>query len=121
MIIKIWEHGELKKEMLHDYSKSADTEMFDKYIDGNCKAISTEEFPALISPPVSDPITRYKTVYLNGCGGSGKTTRAIELYKNANMIVLTPTHRLAREIIQRGVKARTYHSFFRYKGDKWTP
>jgi superfamily II helicase len=37
------------------------------------------------------------------------------------MIVLTPTHRLAREITQRGVEACTYHSFFRYSGDKWTP
>jgi hypothetical protein len=35
------------------------------------------------------------------------------------MIVLT--HRLAREIKQRGVEACTYHGFFfRYNGDKWT-
>jgi len=37
------------------------------------------------------------------------------------MIVLTPNHRLAREIKQRNVDACTYHSFFRYKGDEWTP
>ena len=37
------------------------------------------------------------------------------------MIVLTPTHRLAREIKQRNVDAVTYHSFFRWKGDEWTP
>ena len=37
------------------------------------------------------------------------------------MIVLTPTHRLAREIKQRNVDACTYHSFYRYKGDVWTP
>jgi len=32
------------------------------------------------APPCSDPIFRWKTVYFNGCGGSGKTTRAIELF-----------------------------------------
>ena len=39
------------------------------------------------------------------------------------MIVLTPTHthRLAREIKQRGVDACMSHSFFRYMGDEWTP
>ena len=37
------------------------------------------------------------------------------------MIVVTPTHRVAREIMQRGVDACTYHSFFRWKGDEWTP
>ena len=111
-----WGGWRIKKEILHDYSISADAEMFDKYIEiGNSSEFSSN------APSVSDPVTRYKTVYLNGCGGSGKTTRAIELYKNVSMIVLTPTHRLAREITQRGVKACTYHSFFRYKGDLWTP
>jgi hypothetical protein len=92
--------------------------MDDKYLSYNRIEIQSEFSNA---PPVSDPVCRYKTVYLNGCGGSGKTTRAIELFRRSTMIVLTPTHRLAREMIQRGVNACTYHSFFRWKGDKWTP
>ena len=110
-----WGSWRVKKEMLHDYCISADTEIVDNYIE------DSSNFTVGNAPPVSDPVTRYKTVYLNRCGGKGKTTRAIELYKNFNMIVLTPIHRLVREIRQRGVKACTYHSFFRYKGDLWTP
>ena len=102
--------------MLRDYSESADVEIKNNYLHGDNLSERSN------APPISDPICRYKTVYLNGCGGSGKTTRAIELYRGkASMIVLTPTHRLAREIKQRGVDACTYHSFFRYNGDKWTP
>jgi hypothetical protein len=37
------------------------------------------------------------------------------------MIVFTPTHRLAREMKQRGVNACTYHGFFKYSGGTWTP
>ncbi|KAL3877909.1 hypothetical protein ACJMK2_035551 [Sinanodonta woodiana] len=110
-----WGTWRIKREMLHDYCLSADAEILNDYVE------YSSEFSPSSLPPVSDPVTRYKIVYLSGCGGSGKTTRAIELYKNSNVIVLTPTHRLARELTQRGVKAYTYHSFFRYKGDLWTP
>ncbi|KAL3862178.1 hypothetical protein ACJMK2_008165 [Sinanodonta woodiana] len=87
-----WGTWRIKNEIRRDYSKSADVPMADNYLRGD----NLSEWSN--APPVSDPICRYKTVYLNGCGGSGKTTRAIELYRDrANMIVLTPTHRLARE------------------------
>lgn len=113
-----WGTWRIKNEIRRDYSKSADVEIKDGYLRGNNLSELSN------APPISDPVCRYKTVYLNGCGGSGKTTRVIELYRGkANMIVLTPTHRLAREIKQRqkSVEACTYHSFFRYKGDVWTP
>ena len=35
--------------------------------------------------------------------------------------MLTPTHRLARDFHEREIPASTYHGFFRYKGDDWTP
>ncbi|KAL3887674.1 hypothetical protein ACJMK2_000068 [Sinanodonta woodiana] len=102
-----WGTWRIKNEIRRDYSPSADVPIADNYL----RSDNLSEWSN--APPVSDPICRYKTVYLNGCGGSGKTTRAIELYRDrAHMIVLTPTHRLAREIKQRGVEACTYHSFF---------
>ncbi|KAL3880323.1 hypothetical protein ACJMK2_032571 [Sinanodonta woodiana] len=84
-----WGTWRIKNEIRRDYSKSADVPIKDNYYRGdNLSSWSN-------APPVSDPICRYTTIYLNGCGGSGKTTRAIELYRmRANMIVLTSTHRL---------------------------
>ena len=60
--------------------------------------------------------------YLSRGGGSGKTTRAIELFLQRNPLVFTPTHRLAKKMRARGVQAQTYHSFFRWRGQtEWTP
>ena len=74
------------------------------------------------APRYDDPLTRYRLSYLNGGGGSGKTTRAIELFRTRKPLVLTPTHRLAKEMRTRDVKAQTYHSFFRWSGqNEWTP
>jgi hypothetical protein len=74
------------------------------------------------APPYSDPLTRHALSYLNGGGGSGKTTRAIELFRGRKPLVFTPTHRLAKEMRSRGVDAQTYHSFFRWSGQaEWTP
>jgi len=74
------------------------------------------------APHYSDPLSRHRLSYLNGGGGSGKTTRAIELFRQRNPLVFTPTHRLAKEMRTRGVKAQTYHSFFRWSGQaEWTP
>ena len=74
------------------------------------------------APPNTDPLTRHLLSYLNGGGGSGKTTRAIRVFKGKKILVLTPTHRLAKEMKSRGVNAQTYHSFFRWSGKKdWTP
>ena len=70
------------------------------------------------APPYADPLTRHALSYLNGGGGSGKTTRAIELFRGRKPLVFTPTHRLAKEMRSRGVDAQTYHSFFRYCGSR---
>ena len=48
------------------------------------------------APRYDDPLSRHRLSYLNGGGGSGKTTRAIELFRQRNPLVLTPTHRLAK-------------------------
>ena len=72
-----------------------------------------------IWPSVSDPISYKRFSYLYGAGGSGKTTRVLRLFPRVK--VLTPTHRLERELTVQGYDAQTYHSFFRYTGDKWLP
>ena len=73
-------------------------------------------------PRHDDPLSRHRLSYLSGGGGSGKTTRAIELFLQRNTFVFTPTHRLAKEMRTRGLKAQTYHSFFRWSGQtEWTP
>ncbi|MEW8689408.1 MAG: hypothetical protein AB2556_26590 [Candidatus Thiodiazotropha sp.] len=64
------------------------------------------------APRVDDPLSRHALSYLNADGGSGKTTRAIELLRQREPLVFTPTHRLAKEMRARGAKAQTYHSFF---------
>ena len=70
----------------------------------------------------NDPIATSRLSYLNGSGGSGKTTRSIKLLRQKNPLVLTPTHRLAKEFRTKEVRAQTYHSFFRWSGQNdWTP
>ena len=74
------------------------------------------------APHHDDPLSRNRLSYLSGDGGSGKTTRAIELFRQRDPLVFTPTHRLAKEMRARGVQAQTYHSFFRWSGQmEWTP
>ena len=74
------------------------------------------------APSHADPLTRHALSYLNGGGGSGKTTRANELFRGRKPLVFTPTHRLAKEMRSRGVDAQTYHSLFRWSGQaEWTP
>ena len=81
-----------------------------------------KDMPESTAPCYNDPLTRHQMSYLNGGGGSGKTTRAIELFCTRDPLVFTPTHRLAKEMRVRGVKAQTYHSFFRWSGQtEWTP
>lgn len=83
---------------------------------------SALELPDSTAPSHKDPLTRHALAYLNGGGGSGKTTRAIELFRARKPLVFTPTHRLAKEMRTRGVDAQTYHSFFRWSGQtEWTP
>ncbi|RHZ51156.1 hypothetical protein Glove_482g26 [Diversispora epigaea] len=75
------------------------------------------------APSIHDPITRCRKSYLNGGGGSDKTTRAIRIFKNINMVVFTHTNALAKDFREnRDVKAQTWHSFFRWNGvGNWTP
>ena len=74
------------------------------------------------APGHDDPLSRHRLSYLSGGGGSRKTTRAIELFRQRDPLVFTPTHRLAKEMRARGVQAQTYHSFFRWSGQaEWTP
>ena len=81
-----------------------------------------KDMPDSAAPRFDDPLTRYQLSYLNGGGGSGKTTRSIELFRQRDPFVFTPTHRLAKEMRTRAGKAQTYHSFFRWSGQtEWTP
>ncbi|CAG8705200.1 14248_t:CDS:2, partial [Racocetra fulgida] len=81
------------------------------------------DIPDSIAPTIHDPITRCRNSYLNGEGGSGKTTRAIRIFKNINMIVFTHTNALAKDFREKcNVKAQIWHSFFRWNGvEEWTP
>ncbi|CAG8605323.1 5946_t:CDS:2, partial [Acaulospora morrowiae] len=76
-----------------------------------------------IAPTIYDLITRCRKSYLNGGGESGKTTRAIRIFKDINMIIFTHTNALAKDFREkRNVKAQTWHSFFRWNGvGEWTP
>ena len=81
-----------------------------------------KEVPPSTAPSHIDPLSRHQLSYLNGGGGSGKTTRAIELFRQKDPLIFTPTHRLAKEMRTRRVKAQTYHSFFRWSVQtEWTP
>ncbi|KAF0484340.1 hypothetical protein F8M41_023025 [Gigaspora margarita] len=84
---------------------------------------SIKNIPDSIAPTIHDPITRCRKSYLNGGGGSGKTTRAIRIFKDINMIIFTHTNALAKDFQEkRNVKAQTWHSFFRWNGvGEWTP
>ncbi|MEW8689160.1 MAG: hypothetical protein AB2556_25340 [Candidatus Thiodiazotropha sp.] len=74
------------------------------------------------APHHEEPPNRHALRYLNGSGGSGKTTRAIELFHQREPLVFTPTHRLTKEMRERGDRAQTYHSLFRWSGQtEWTP
>ena len=64
---------------------------------------SKKDLTPSTAPRHDDPLTRHRLSYLNGGGDSGKTTRAIELFRTRNPLVFTPTHRLAKEMRARGV------------------
>ena len=64
-----------------------------------------KNLPVSTAPRHNDPLTRYQLSHLNGGGGSSKTTRAIELFQQRDPLVFTPTHRLAKEMRARGLKA----------------
>ncbi|KAL3865473.1 hypothetical protein ACJMK2_042860 [Sinanodonta woodiana] len=110
-----WGSWRVKNELLHIYRESADVgdKPTWKVKDGN-------DLVKSIAPSIHDPIS-HQLVYLDGPGGCGKTTRVCELFRGSDLIVLTPTHRLARDFHEKKIPASTYHSFFRYRGDDWTP
>ena len=87
-----------------------------------CKANTKKDLSPSTAPRQDDPLSRHRLSYLSGGGGSGKTTRAIELFCQRDPLVVTPTHCLAKEIGARGVQAQSYHSLFRRIGQTdWTP
>ena len=49
-----------------------------------------------ISQRIAGPLTRHQLCYLNG-GGSGKTMRAIEVFRGRDPLVHSLTHRLAKK------------------------
>ncbi|CAG8540346.1 6580_t:CDS:10, partial [Cetraspora pellucida] len=49
---------------------------------------SIKNIPESTAPSIHDPITRCWKLYLNGGGGLGKTTCAIQIFKNINMVVI---------------------------------
>ncbi|CAG8505861.1 4226_t:CDS:2, partial [Cetraspora pellucida] len=81
-----------------------------------------KNIPESTAPSIHDPITRCQKSYLNGGGGSGKTTCAIRIFKNINIVIFTHTNVLAKDFQEkRDVKAQTWHSFFRWNGvGEWT-
>ena len=95
-----WGSWKIKTEKPCDYSKSADVRIENNYWKNDqISGISN-------APSISGPIYIHKTVYLNGCGWSGKTICVIELFRGkSNMIGLKPTHSLARERKQREINA----------------
>ncbi|MEW8689023.1 MAG: hypothetical protein AB2556_24655 [Candidatus Thiodiazotropha sp.] len=70
------------------------------------------DLPLSTAPHHHNPLLRHVLSYLNGGGGSGKTTGAIELFCQKEPLFFTPTHLLAKEMRARGAKAQTYPSFF---------
>ncbi|CAG8848507.1 13614_t:CDS:2, partial [Gigaspora margarita] len=77
---------------------------------------STKDITESTALSIHDPITRSQVSYLNGGGGSGKTTYI-------NIVVFTHTNALAKNFQNdRKVKAQTWYSFFRWNGiGEWTP
>ena len=57
------------------------------------------------APRHDDPLSKHRLSSFTGAGGSGKTTRAIELFRQRDPLLFIPTHRLAKEMLARGVKA----------------
>ena len=54
------------------------------------------------APRHDDPLSRHRLSYLSGGVVSGKTTRAIELFRQSDPLVFTQAHRLAKEMRTRG-------------------
>ncbi|CAG8765447.1 16365_t:CDS:10, partial [Gigaspora margarita] len=57
---------------------------------------SIKDITESTAPSIHDPITRSQVSYLNREGGSGKTIRAIRIFKDINMVVFTHMNALAK-------------------------
>ncbi|MEW8689192.1 MAG: hypothetical protein AB2556_25500, partial [Candidatus Thiodiazotropha sp.] len=55
-----------------------------------CKATAKRDLPPITAPRYDDPLIGHQLSYLNGGGGSGKTTRAIELFHQKKTACLHP-------------------------------
>lgn len=114
--VSIWANWIIKKETILSPNDDA------KYTSSPEFWNQKKHLTKSTEPSIEDSLSTKQLCYLNGGGGCGKTTRAIELFRKKQPIVLTPTHRLAKEMKDRGVRSQTYHSFFRWDGQKkWTP
>lgn len=69
------------------------------------KAIKKDLTPST-TPHHDDLLSRHRLSYLNGGGGRGKTTRAIELFRQRDHLIFSPTHRLAKEMQVRASRPR---------------
>ncbi|CAG8841766.1 23500_t:CDS:2, partial [Racocetra persica] len=56
----------------------------------HCESI--KDIPDSTALSIHDPITRYRNSYLNGEGGSGKTTRKIQVYQSNGIGEWTPEY-----------------------------
>ncbi|CAG8803532.1 8441_t:CDS:2, partial [Racocetra persica] len=66
---------------------------------------SIKDIPDSTALSIHDSITRYRNSYLNRGGGSGKTTQAIKIFKDINIVVFTHTNALAKD----------------FQNNQWTP
>ncbi|MEW8688559.1 MAG: hypothetical protein AB2556_22325 [Candidatus Thiodiazotropha sp.] len=62
------------------------------YLAGPAFVATKRDLPPSTAPRHEDPLSRHALSYLNGGGGSGKTTRAIELFRQKEPL-FTATHR----------------------------
>ncbi|MEW8688010.1 MAG: hypothetical protein AB2556_19540, partial [Candidatus Thiodiazotropha sp.] len=92
------------------------------YLDYICCKATKKDLIPITAPRQDYPLSRHRLSYLIADGGSGKTTRAIELFRQRNPLVFTSTHRLAKEMRTKGVRAQSYHNVFRWSDQtEWTP
>ncbi|MEW8687505.1 MAG: hypothetical protein AB2556_16955 [Candidatus Thiodiazotropha sp.] len=61
-----------------------------------------KDVPDSTAPRYDDPLTRHQLSYLNGGGGSGKTTRAIEFFRQKNPCLHPNPSPSQRDAGQRG-------------------
>lgn len=71
------------------------------------------------APCHNDTLYRHQLSYLNGGGGNGKTTRAIELFRQRDPLVFTRIHRLAKEMRKKRKQGLDLSQLLRMKWPGW--